>query len=104
MDVFKQCIEVIIQTPFHRGTLELSKSIKSACTAWNCQEIKTGFIEVKEYKSARKGDVLNRDLMLYHTGYLHDLLAFQQFIGLLCTHNGLAFVVRRLEPTTCDFL
>lgn len=104
MEVFQQCIEIIIQTPFHHGTRELAKSVKAACTAWNCQELKTGFVEVKECKSARKGDVLSRDIMIYHTGYLHDILAFQQFIGLLCVHNGLASVVRHIKPTECDFI
>lgn len=71
---------VLIQTKTHDATLYISKFFKHYLDAW------TYGIDLKdEYKSARKGVVLKRELMARFTAHSSDVIAFRE--GLRCLVN-----------------
>ncbi len=70
----------VISSPSHDSCLEVSKFIKKQCDAW------AFIVRCDEQKSARKGDVLKRTLMIYQTAYPGDILIFKEAIRRVCQH------------------
>lgn len=82
---FKQVLEVVIEAQHHDTCLMLSKYIKHQCDAWEfC-------VKYTEYKSARKGAVLKRDLMIYQEAYSNDTIIFKEAIRIICFHIDITF-------------
>lgn len=82
---FKQVLEVIIEAKHQDTCLMLSKYIKNQCDAW-------GFcVTYNESKSARKGPVLKRDIMIYQEAYSNDTIIFKEAIRIICLHLDLHY-------------
>lgn len=94
---FTQCLEVVISAENHEECLQKTNVIKKQCDAWYfC-------VKYDESKSARKGPVLKRDLMIYQTAYAGDILIFKEAIRRICFHldnyhGGVQFIDRGSEP------
>lgn len=94
---FNQCLEVIIKAKTHEECLQAAKAIKKQCEAWDfC-------IRYDEHKSAQKGDVLSKDILIYQTAYAGDILTFKEAIRRLCQHyeifhKNVTFIDRGTEP------
>lgn len=80
---YRQTLSVTIKSDNHDSCLAISKPIKQQCEAWDfC-------VEFTEYKSARKGPVLTRDLMIYQEAYGDDIIIFKEAIRRICFHYDL---------------
>ena len=90
--------EVIIKCDTHKQCLDIAQLVKKLCDAW-------GFVGVKytEHKSARRGDVLCRDILIYLTGYGHEIIIFRE--SLKCVLSFFTFrelvsiLYRNVTPT-----
>lgn len=98
MNYYRQTLDVVVESESHNKTLVIAKSIKSACSAWCCEGRFGSLVEYTEYKSARVGSVLRRDIIINHEGSLQAVMDFQQILCLLCMHLGLTLSVRYLKP------
>jgi hypothetical protein len=95
---FRQCLEVLVECNTHDACLYLSNLIKKQCDAW------VFCVRYDEFKSARKGDVLKRTLMIYQTAYAGDIVIFKEAIRRLCyqynlSESEISFTDRGSEPT-----
>jgi hypothetical protein len=95
---FNQCLEVTITAENHRTCLDITNVIRKQCDAWFfC-------VTYNEHKSARKGPVLKRTLMIYQTAYASDIVIFKEAVSRICSyfsifHNGaVKFTDRGTEP------
>lgn len=94
---FRQCLEVTVNTEDHDTCLRMFNVIKKQCDAWYFN------VKYDESKSARKGPVLTRYLMIYQTAYAGDIVVFKEAIRRICSHfenyhGGVKFVDRGTEP------
>ena len=75
---FDQCQEVCISADTHEKCLFVAKKIYYLCKAWHhC-------VRYDENKSARKGDVLERDIMIYQTDYADSIISFNESLRHIC--------------------
>tara|TARA_R110000782_G_scaffold237188_1_gene323319 strand:- start:30041 stop:30361 length:321 start_codon:yes stop_codon:yes gene_type:complete len=93
---FKQVLSIVINGNDHEHTLNLSKIIKKQCEAWFFN------VEYKEHKSARKGKILNKEILISQTAYASDILIFKEAIRRICFHindeDNVKFIDRGTEP------
>lgn len=83
---FKQVLGISIECEEHSECLAISNTLKKQCDAWYfC-------VHYTESKSARKGDVLTRTLMIYQTAYASDIVIFKEAIRRICFHLNLSEV------------
>lgn len=73
---YETLIDVIIKTESHELSLDISKKVKYLCNAWAGLEV-----SFTESKSANKGEVLNRSLMINQTGYSHNIIIFRESLN-----------------------
>lgn len=94
---FNQCLEVIIQAKDHDTCLKTAAIIKKQCDAWSfC-------VRYDEHKSAAKGTVLKRDILIYQNAYAGDIVIFKEAIRRICEHyrifhQNIQFTDRGTEP------
>lgn len=82
---FKQCLSVSVDSKTHEMCLYLTNIIKKQCDAWYfC-------VKYNEYKSARKGSVLKRNIMIYQTAYAGDILIFKEAIRRVSFHLSMTY-------------
>ena len=94
---FNQCIEVTVTSKNHSDCLHLANILKKQCDAWSFN------VRYNELKSARKGDVLKRTLMIYQQAYASDIVIFREAIRRICFHynlsdNSMALHDHGIEP------
>ncbi len=77
---FRQRLTITIKSENHDSCLEISKILKKQCDAWFFS------VKHKEHKSARKGSVLSRELMIYQEAYSDDSIIFKEAIRRICLH------------------
>lgn len=85
---FRQTLEVIIKHDNHDACLQMATTIKKQCDAW--------FFNVRydEHKSARKGPILQRSLLIYQTAYAGDIVIFKEAIRRICFYLGQRYDVK----------
>lgn len=94
---FNQCLTVVISCKNHDTCLQLTNTIKKQCDAWYfC-------VKYDETKSTRKGNVLQRTLMIYQTAYASDIIIFKEALRRICSYLSLhnkevTFIDRGAEP------
>ncbi|NTW32627.1 MAG: hypothetical protein HGB12_08395 [Bacteroidetes bacterium] len=94
---FNQCLSVVINCEDHKTCLDITNTIKKQCDAWYfC-------VKYDESKSARKGPVLKRNLMIYQTAYAPDIVIFKEALRRVCNyfslcHNAVTFTELGVEP------
>lgn len=77
---FRQTLSIIIESQSHESCLWASKIIKKQCEAWFFN------VTFEEHKSARKGDVLKREILIYQVAYSGDILIFKEAIRRICQY------------------
>tara|TARA_R110002050_G_scaffold300209_1_gene468192 strand:+ start:286 stop:621 length:336 start_codon:yes stop_codon:yes gene_type:complete len=77
---FTQNISIIIKSDNHETCLQVAKSVKKQCEAWWFN------VDFTEHKSARKGDVLEREIMIVQTAYSSDIVLFKESIRRVAYH------------------
>ena len=77
---FRQALSVLIKSDNHKDCLYLTKFIKYQCEAW------TFCVKYDEGKSARKGDVLKREILIYQEAHGNDTIIFKEAIRIICIH------------------
>ncbi len=81
---FNQVLGISIECKEHRECLAISNTLKKQCEAWFfC-------VHYTESKSARKGNVLTRTLMIYQTSYASDIVIFKEAVRRICFHFSLS--------------
>ncbi|MCW3466981.1 hypothetical protein [Chitinophaga nivalis] len=75
---------VVIKSTDHETCLSLSKRVKDYLSAWHF-----GCSYPHENKSARKGDVLNRELQAKFEDYPSNVIAFREGLRCICYHYDL---------------
>lgn len=75
---------VVIKSTDHQDCLLISKKIKDYLSAWSF-----GCSVSRESKSARKGDVLNREIQARFEDYPVDIIAFREGLRCICFHYDL---------------
>lgn len=70
-----------------------AKTIKKQCEAWDfC-------VRYDEHKSARQGDVLKREIMVYQKAYAGDILIFKEALRRVCQqYQNIQFIDGGTEP------
>lgn len=96
---FNQCLSITVKADNHDDCLEVTKFIKKQCDAWAFN------VRYDEHKSARKGPVLSRNLMIYQEAHASDILIFKEAIRRVTMHfevyrddMDIKFVDRGSEP------
>ncbi|MCH8547162.1 MAG: hypothetical protein LAT54_10560 [Cryomorphaceae bacterium] len=84
---YRQSISVIISCDNHQDCLQVAKIIKQQCDVWAFSNVR-----YKEHKSARKGDVLEREVMISQKAYADDIIIFKEAIRRICEHYGWLFM------------
>ena len=87
--LYEQFFQITISADDHKTCLDFTNLLKKATTAW--------FFETKiigESKSARKGDVLKRELQIRQIAYATDIITFGQMLRTLIWHYNLIGVVK----------
>jgi hypothetical protein len=79
---YDRTIEVVLKTETHQLCLDLSKKVKSLCNAWVDQEV-----SFTERKSANKGDVLYRSIMIRQIGYGHSIIIFRESLECILSYQ-----------------
>jgi hypothetical protein len=79
---YTQCVEIIIEAGSHEFCNDIAKKIRYLCKAWPN-------VYFTEHKSARKGDVLKRDLLIYQTDYSHSIIIFKESLHCITFHYNL---------------
>jgi hypothetical protein len=99
-DKFRQGLSVLIESNNHENCIDLTKPIKKQCDAWNfC-------VNYTEYKSARKGPVLKREIMIYQIANSYDTIIFKEALRRLCMNleifynSNIKFIDRGSIPYT----
>jgi hypothetical protein len=77
---------VVMESNNHETCLLISKKIKDYLSAWDF-----GCSHPSEHKSARKGDVLNREIQARFENYPSDVIAFREGLRCICFHYNLYF-------------
>ena len=67
---------VIVEAPDHHLCIDTYNRFKYLIRAFNTPFL--GQFSTSESKSARKGDVLKRELQINHTAFVEDILLFRQ--------------------------
>lgn len=70
---YETVIDIRIKSELHEQCLKITQLAKKLCESWRYAGIK---FEV--HKSARKGEVLRRDLLVCQTGYAHNIIIFRE--------------------------
>lgn len=73
---YKAHYSIIVETPDHHLCIDTYNRFKYLIRAFNTPYL--GQFHTSESKSARKGDVLKRELQINHTAYVTDILLFRQ--------------------------
>lgn len=82
---FNQVIDVSIETNTHDQTLYIAKRITHICKSWSHS------VRFEEHKSARKGDVLKRDFLIYQTAYPSEIIIFREALNIICRRYDISF-------------
>lgn len=83
---YTQHLQIVITANSHDTCLYFTKHIRNVIKAWFFQ------IEMfSEDKSARKGEVLTREIQVRQTAYAPDIITFKQMIKTLIWHYNLRF-------------
>lgn len=77
---------IIVESKSHDTTRDFMRRFKNAVDPWFMQ-IK----QLKETKSARKGDVLIRTLYIEHQAYATDMIVFNEMLRCLIWQYNLHF-------------
>jgi hypothetical protein len=80
----KYHFSVIVKSINHKTCLDLSKKIKDYLSAWSF-----GCTYPGEHKSARKGDVLTREIQANFEDYPVTVIAFREGLRCICFHYDL---------------
>lgn len=75
---------VVIKSTDHQTCLDISKRIKEYISAWFF-----GCTNQSESKSARKGDVLSREIQAGFEAYPATVIAFREGLRCICFHYDL---------------
>lgn len=75
--MYESVTELIVQHEDHDECRRIALLAKKLCDAWGYSGVR-----YDEHKSARKGPVLSRDLLIYQIAYAHDTIIFKE--SLLC--------------------
>lgn len=75
---------VIVKSVSHQTCLTVSNKIKDYLSAWAF-----GCTYPNEHKSARKGDVLSREIQAHFEDYPGDVIAFREGLRCICYHYDL---------------
>ena len=67
---------IIVESPDHHMCIDTYNRFKYLVRAFNTPYL--GQFSTSESKSARKGDVLKRELQINHTAHVTDILLFRQ--------------------------
>lgn len=76
---------IIVKSVHHQTCLSLSKKIKDYLSAWDW-----GCTYPHEHKSARKGDVLSREIQANFQDYPGTVIAFREGLRCICFHYDLS--------------
>ena len=80
---YEQCLEVIITAEYHEECVHIASKILYLCKAWSHN------VKYDQHKSARKGDVLRRGIMIYQTAFATDIITFRESLNCICDHYGM---------------
>ena len=74
--LYKASYSIVVETNDHHLCIDTYNRFKYLVRAFNTPFL--GQFRTSESKSARKGDVLKRELQINHTAYVQDILLFRQ--------------------------
>ncbi|MGG7437386.1 hypothetical protein ACQ7CU_04825 [Chryseobacterium arthrosphaerae] len=86
---FEHNFFVVIEADNHDTCLKFASYIKKALEPWFLQTE-----NITEHKSARKGDVLRRDIFVKHTAFANDIIIFNEMLRTLIWNYNLYFNVK----------
>lgn len=73
--LYKASYSIIVEAADHRLCIDTYNRFKYLVKAFNTPFL--GQFYISEWKSTRKGDVLKRELQIYHTSYVDNILLFR---------------------------
>lgn len=86
---FEHNFFVVIEADNHDTCLKFASYIKKAIEPWFLQTE-----NINEHKSARKGDVLRRDISVRHTAFANDIIIFNEMLRTLIWNYNLYFNIK----------
>lgn len=85
---YTQHLQIVIEAEDHDTCLRFTKYLRNAIKPWFFQ-----LEMLSEFKSARKGDVLTREIQVRQTAYASDIITLNQMIKSLIWHYNLLYNV-----------
>jgi len=83
--MYRQVIDISVKSSSHKNCLHIASQIKKFCDVWSfC-------VKCDEHKSARKGDVLKRDFLIYQNNYAHTIITFAESLRVIAFHFNFVF-------------
>lgn len=98
---YKSYISVEIDGTDHVDCLTISRLVTKLCDAWSFQGVR-----YDEYKSQKKKPVTRREIMIYQTGYAHDVIIFREALRCILSFQlftNKVIIDCRTEPVLDDF-
>ncbi|MBL7930628.1 MAG: hypothetical protein JNL60_01930 [Bacteroidia bacterium] len=77
---YRQTLSISVKAKDAETCLKITNHIKKQCEAW------AFCVTYTEHKSARKGPVLGRELLIYQLAFAHDIIVFREALRRLCEH------------------
>lgn len=93
---------VTVKANNHDECLQTYNRIKKLAQIWSVMNIR-----IYESKSARKGDVLRREIQIVHTAYAHNTIIFKEALNVIVDdinlyHPNVTATIHREESTRKD--
>lgn len=83
---YKAFYSIIVKAPSHDGCKFIYNKFKALANAFNF-----GDITISEHKSARKGDVLGRELQIFQHAYPSEIILFRQAIDTILSKTEIQY-------------
>jgi hypothetical protein len=94
---YETVIDIKITCKTHEECLKITQIVRMQCKAWATRGVVTS-----ETKSALKGDVLSRGIMISQTDYAHEVIIFREALQCLLSFfifkNQVHLNVRNTTP------
>jgi hypothetical protein len=77
---YEQHFSIIIRAESHEACNRVAKAFRYLCQAWSPR------VRFTEHRSARNGDVLERNILIYQTAYAHEIITFGESLNCIRFH------------------
>lgn len=79
--LYNSFISVVVSCDDHEQCLSISRLVTKLCDAWSLCEVR-----YDEHKVQKTKPVTNRKILIYQTGYSHNVIIFRESLNCILSH------------------